>query len=377
MKQKLTSRYIETVKAPGPKRLEVYDQLLPGFGIRVSTTGRKTWFCSARTNGRTQRIKIGTYPAVGLADARERAQTILHDAQLGIVPPTKCETLSEVIPQFIAIYAKPRNKSWLEQQRLLTQKWVPLFETPLNEINRPNVVRILDAIVASGTPGRANHALSALRKLLNWALDRGMIDVNPIAGLKPPSKPRARDRILTDGEVMRLMEAARLEGYPFGTIAQVLLLTAQRRGEVSAMKWSSIDFEAGVWTIPRENAKNGLAHDVPLSEAVLNILRTIPRFVKSDFVFTTTGKTPVSGYGRAKERLDAAVGSEGWWYHDLRRTAASGMARIGVSPHVIEKVLNHKSGIISGVAAVYNRYSYSEEKREALHRWATWVMNKA
>ncbi|WP_431300633.1 tyrosine-type recombinase/integrase [Tabrizicola sp. BL-A-41-H6] len=373
MKQKLTSRYIETVKAPGPKRLEVYDQLLPGFGVRVSTTGRKTWFCSARTNGRTQRVKIGTYPAVGLADARERAQSILHDAQLGITPPEKCETLGETIPMFIAIYAKPRNKGWLEQQRLLTQKWVPLFKSPLDEISRPDVVRVLDAIVASGTPGRANHALSALKKLMNWALDRGMIEVNPIAGLKPPTKPRARDRVLTDGELARLMDAAKREGYPFGTIAQVLLLTAQRRGEVSGMKWSSIDFETGVWTIPRENAKNGLAHDVPLSVSVLDLLRSVPRFVGSDYVFTTTGKTPVSGYGRAKDRLDDAVGTEGWWYHDLRRTAASGMARIGVSPHVIEKVLNHKSGIISGVAAIYNRYSYSLEKKSALEQWGEYI----
>jgi integrase len=208
---------------------------------------------------------------------------------------------------------------------------------------------------------------------MNWALDRGMIEINPIAGLKPPTKPRARDRVLTDGELARLMDAAKHEGYPFGTIAQVLLLTAQRRGEVSGMKWTSIDFEAGVWSIASENAKNGLAHDVPLSVPVLDLLRCVPRFIGSDYVFTTTGKTPVSGYGRAKDRLDDAVGTEGWWYHDLRRTAASGMARIGVSPHVIEKVLNHKSGIISGVAAVYNRYSYSLEKRAALEQWAAHV----
>lgn len=370
MKKKLTSRYIETVTAPGPKRLEVYDLMLPGFGIRVSVTGGKTWFCSTRVDGRIKRIKIGTHPAVGLSDARDQAKCLLHDAQLGIEPPEASLTLGEVVPMFITLYAKPRNRGWREQERLLDQKWSPLYKTPISEIKRTNVVRILDDIVAGGAPGRANHALAVLKKLMNWSLDRGMIDVNPIAGLKPPSKTKARDRVLTDAELSKFMDASKADAYPFGSILQVLLLTGQRRGEVSEMKWSHIDFETATWTIPAERAKNGLAHDVPLSSAVLSILGSLPRFAGSDFVFTTTGTTPVSGFGRAKDRIDDAIGTSDWWVHDLRRTAASGMARIGISPHIIEKVLNHKSGIISGVAAVYNRYSYAEEKREALEQWA-------
>ena len=129
-------------------------------------------------------------------------------------------------------------------------------------------------------------------------------------------------------------------------------MTGQRRGEVAEMRWSEIDFETATWTIPAHRAKNGLAHDVPLPLPVLDILNRIPRFVGSDFVLTTTGTTPISGFGRAKERVEAAVGADDWSVHDLRRTAASGMARLGIAPHVIEKILNHKSVIISGVAAV-------------------------
>ncbi len=370
MKKKLTARYVDTVTAPGPKRLEVYDQTLPGFGIRVSTSGGKTWFCSPRVRGSVKRIKIGTYPALALSEARDRARELLRDAQLGVAPADKPITLGEVVPQFIELWAKPRNRGWKEQERLINQKWVRLFDKSLEDIERSEVVRILDEIVANGTPGRANHALAALKKLLNWCLDRGMIKANPIAGLKPPTKPKARDRILMESELSALWSAAEDEGYPFGTLTQILILTGQRRGEVSEMRWSEIDFATETWTIPAERAKNGIAHDVPLSPAVIDILNVMPLFAGSDFVFTTTGTTPVSGFGRAKDRFDQAIGTNDWWLHDLRRTAASGMARIGVAPHVIEKVLNHKSGIISGVAAVYNRYSYSDEKREALERWA-------
>jgi integrase len=376
MKKKLTARYVDTVIAPGHKRLEVYDQNLSGFGLRVSMSGRKTWFCSARNNGRIKRVTIGTYPAVGLSDAREKAKSVLHDAQLGVVELVEVPTLGEVVPLFVSLYAQPRNRGWKDQERLLKQKWKPLFKKPLNEIKRPDVVRVLDQMIADGAPGRANHAMAVLKKLLNWALDRGMIEVNPITGLKPPTKPKPRDRILTDAELVRFMEASTAQGYPFGTIQQMLLLTGQRRAEVSEMKWTDIDFETATWNIPAERAKNGLSHNVPLSSYVQGLLRTIPRFAEAEYVFTTNGKTPVSGFGRAKVRIDKAVGASDWRLHDLRRTAASGMARIKVSPHVIEKVLNHKSGIISGVAAVYNRYSYEEEKREALERWANETTKK-
>ena len=203
-----------------------------------------------RVDGSIKRIKIGTYPTVGLSDARDQAKSILHDAQLGIEPPEVSQTLGEVVPMFITLYAKPRNRGWREQERLLDQKWSPLYNTPISQIKRTDAVRILDKIVAGGAPGRANNALAVIKKLMNWALDRGMIDVNPIAGLKPPSKPKARDRVLTDVELSKFMEAASEEAYPFGLILQVLLLTGQRRGEVSKMKWSHIDFDTATWSIP-------------------------------------------------------------------------------------------------------------------------------
>jgi integrase len=278
-------------------------------------------------------------------------------------------TLDETAPMFVQLYAKPKNRGWKESERLLG-KFQSLFEKPLKQITRSDVVRVLDEIVASGTPYRANRALAALKKLMSWALDRGMIDVNPIAGLRPPHKERARDVILSDAELASLMRAAEAEGYPFRDAVKLLILTGQRRSEIAEMRWSEVDFDRSLWTIPAARSKNGQSHEVPLSDAAISLLRSLPRFINSDWVFTTTGSSPISGFGRLKRRLHSAVGTPDWRMHDIRRTVASGMARIGVDPHVIEKVLNHKSGVISGVAAVYNRYGYEKEKRTALNRWA-------
>ena len=346
--------------------------MLQCFGLRVSPRGRKTWFVIVRVDGRQKRVTIGTYPAISLAEARTEARKIIRDAQPGILSNSEESptlTLGETVPLFIQLYANPKNRGWKECERLLG-KFQVLFAMPLVQIARSNVVRRLDEIVASGTPYRANRALAALKKLMNWALDRGMIEVNPIAGLKPPHRERARERVISDEDLACLMAAAEIEGYPLGEAAKLLIFTGQRRSEVAEMRWSEVDLERAVWTIPASRAKNGQVHEVPLSAPAVSLLRSLPRFLASDWVFTTTGRGPISGFGRLKCRLHAATETADWRIHDLRRTVASGMARIGVEPHVIEKVLNHKSGIISGVAAIYNRYAYEKEKRLALNKWA-------
>lgn len=376
MKMKLAPKTVEHLKADGDRRKEVWDVTLPTFGVRVYPSGRKTFFVMVRVKDRQKRITLGTYPAVSLKEARDRARTIIRDAQFGVLdeePEEKALTFGETVPMFIKLYAKPRNRGWKETERILLDKFQKLSNKPLDQIRRADVVRIMDDLIASGTPYRANRALSAVKKLFAWALDRGMIEVHPIEGLSPLHTEVARERILTDAELKALMCVADAEGYPFGDLFRVLALTGQRRGEVSGMLWSEVDLERAIWTIPAARSKNKQSHDVPLAPQVMTILRNVPRFLDSDFVFTTTGRTPVSGFGRVKDRIDEAVGATDWRTHDLRRTAASGMARLSIPPHVVEKVLNHKSGVISGVAAVYNRYGYEKEKRDALEKWADFV----
>jgi len=172
---------------------------------------------------------------------------------------------------------------------------------------------------------------------------------------------------LDDDELKALLRACRNDAYPFRQYVPLLLATATRRAELAEMRWSEI--EGDKWVIPTERAKNGKPHVVPLSKFAQEVLAEVPRFLDCDFVFTTTHRSPVNGFSKMVRRLSEGSNTSGWRLHDLRRTAASGMARIRVAPHVIERVLNHISGTISGVAAVYNRYGYDDEKADALEQW--------
>jgi integrase len=204
--------------------------------------------------------------------------------------------------------------------------------------------------------------------------------------MKPPTKEKPRDRVLTDDELRWFSAACDEIGWPFGALAKLLLLTAQRRDEVAGIEWAEIDFTNRVWVIPRHKTKNDRAHEVQLSDEAMEVLQTLPR-VSDQLLFTTTGSTAVSGFSRSKRRLDAAMlkakrielgARKGdaiprWTLHDLRRTAATGMARLNIPPHVVDRILNHTSGTIRGVAAVYNRFAYLEERRAALEAWSIYL----
>jgi integrase len=190
-----------------------------------------------------------------------------------------------------------------------------------------------------------------------------------VASIKAPARESSRDRVLSEEEIGRIWSACEGMGWPFGPLIQLLLVTGQREDEVAGMRWSDIDLKSCVWTLPREMSKSDRLNQVPLPLLALQILEALPR--TGELVFSTTGTTPVSGFSKAKKRCDRLSGVESWRFHDLRRTVASGMAKLKVEPWVVEKVLNHQTGQLSGVAGVYNRWGYLDEKREALERWAT------
>jgi integrase len=272
-------------------------------------------------------------------------------------------------------------------KRTLERDVLPAWgNLPISSITRAHAISLIDAIAASGAKVQANRTLSRLRHLFNWAVERGRLPSSPIIGMKAPTKERARDRTLTDNELRWFLKSCKNIGWPFGPLAKLLLLTAQRRDEVGGIEWSEIDFDKKAWTIPRHRAKNDRSHEVHLSDAALSVLRSIPR-VGNGVVFAVSGRA-VSGFSHGKKRLDAAMltaqrdelGAQAeeiphWILHDLRRTAATGMARLNIAPHVVDKVLNHVSGTIRGVAAVYNRFEYLEERRAALEAWGRYVAN--
>jgi integrase len=377
MRKALTDRTIAALK-PGQKRYEVRDSYLPCFGLRVSTNGRKTFFANYRFGTKQRRKTIGVYPRIKLAEARLEATEILRLVDAGSDPSyvTQTHTMSvaEAVECFIRQYAKPRNRNWKETERVLEREFVNRFrDKDIRDVDRTDVLRILDAAVGRGANIQANRIHSMIRKMFNWFIERGIIEKSPIVGLSRPSKEVTRDRVLDDDEISRLLAACEAEPYPFGPYILMLLSTAQRRSEVANMRWSQIDIENQTWTIPSELSKNGKPHVVPLNSVALTVIESMPRFAMCGLIFSTTGKTSISGMSKMLRRIQLASNTSNWRLHDLRRTAASRMAQNRVAPHVIEKVLNHMTGTIAGVAAVYNRYGYDDEKRQALNLWGKFL----
>jgi integrase len=237
-------------------------------------------------------------------------------------------------------------------------------------------------MIDRGAAVGANRVFAQLRKMSGWALSRGLIERSPCEGIDKPSSETKRDRVLDDRELALVWRGCEAIGFPFGPLTHLLILTGQRRGEVAGMAYSELDLEGAIWTLPAARVKNKRQHAVSLSPQALALLRNMPRIVGSDFVFSTTGNTAPSGFSNAKEHLDATLLKLNpqplapWTLHDLRRSVASGMARLGVQLHVIERVLNHVSGTFGGIVSVYQKHSYADEMRAALDLWAAHIQNQ-
>ncbi len=389
--QKLTAMAVERARVPAQGRVEYWDTILPGFGLRVTENGTKTWTLMYRVHGRKRRATIGHYPKTSLADARDQAAVLLAQLEKDIDPlavkaeeekRAEADRFETVIAEFITRHAKPNNRGWQRQDRDLRREFLPYWrDWAIGSIARRDILDILDILDKIGdrtSPRRANRYLALIKKLFAWCVERGYIETSPAAAVKPPGREMSRDRVLTADEIRVVWQCCGSEGWPFGELFRLLMLTAQRLGEVSAMRWRDVDLNRAIWTVPAEIAKNGVANEVPLAPTAVAILERAPS-PRNGYVFPAQNGSinPVSGFSKAKERLDrditaaragAALGP--WRLHDLRRTAASGMAELRIAPHVIERVLNHVSGSRAGVAGVYNRFGYLPEKREALEAWA-------
>jgi integrase len=392
--KRLTNKFVENAKAVAGKRLTVWDSVIGddvtlsgSFGLRISERGTKTWVAMYRVDDERNPAKkkqrfltIGPHPAIGLGKARELCRDALKKAGQGTDPieeekkerakRASIYLVDEAVDQFIKRYAKRQNRSWQQSERILSTYLIPKFgDRPLPSISPQDINAILDDLMDADMPYMANRTLAQVRKFFNWCKNnRHWIEFNPTDGIDPPGKEEPRDRVLEKKEIAAVWNGCDQLGWPFGPLIRLLLLTGQRRDEVARMKWEDLDFETRVWTLPKKETKSDRLHAVPLSRTAVDILQALPR--NGEFVLSTNGKTPISGFGNAKARLDKICEISDWRIHDLRRTVASGMAEIAIAPHVIEKILNHSTGQISGVAAIYNRHAYLQEKTEALNAWA-------
>jgi integrase len=397
---KLTDAAVRNRRPDTTKRVEIHDG--HGLYLVIQPSGHKSWAFRYRSRGKSRKLSLGPYgkaPAIGVTKARALAAAELVKVRTGGDPARDrrretADTFGAVARLFVERYARPKNRSWKETARLLglipdperaekddvatfivrknsaVDRW---GSRKVSDIRQADVIALLDDVVDGGAPVGANRVFSAVRKLFNWAQARHGLDSNPCSRVQRPSDENSRDRVLSDDELRRIWNAAGERGWPFGPLLQLLILTGQRRDEVAGMAWSELDLANKVWKIPRGRVKNDTGHDVPLSQAALDVIKSVPKVSNVDLLFTTTGTTQVSGFSKEKAALEEAVGFDDWWLHDLRRSMASGMARLGVSLPVIEKILNHSSGSFRGVVGVYQRHSFADEKRAALDLWGAHV----
>jgi integrase len=369
-----TDTYLRSIK-PGSSRTDHYDAIVRGLGLRVATSGTKTWFVMKRIDGSNRRITIGRYPAIPLQDARKKAEALVADIAVG-KPLAKAPELTfgaAMEDWFTREQAAKRSAT--EKRRALAKDVLPAWgKRKLASITKQDVRTLLDSVVDRGAAIHANRLLAALRRFFNWAVERDLIDASPAAGIKPPAKEVSRERSLTRDELAAIWKATETMDYPFGPYIRMLILTGQRRNEVAGAKWNELDLEKGMWTIPGERAKNGKAHLVHLGAEAIATLHAIPRHEGRELVFTTTGTSPISGFSRAKEALDKASGVRDWRIHDLRRTFATlATGDLGIEPAVVDKILNHSSGAVTGIAAVYQRAQYLDKRKEAMEQWGSFV----
>ncbi len=383
MRKTLTDITVTRLKAPAAGRLEVLDTITTGFGIRVTPQNARTYFVLYRIKGdrRLRRLTLGDARKMSLGDARQGAKDALEAAQLGSNPKLKREAAVEaakaaddqternlfktVAELYIARYAKPQLRQWRPVERMFQKKLTPEWgKRQIHAITRRDVVELLDTI-GDKTPIMANRVHALLSKFFSWCVERDILKVTPMAGLKKPQKERTRDRVLTNEEIRAVWLAADQVGYPGSALVRLLMLTACRLNEIATLTKTQVGRDA----LSLPETKNGKPHLIPLIKPISDVLAKLPKF-DGDYLLTgTAGRRPMQNFSDIKVRLDETSGVTGWTYHDLRRTAASGMAELQIAPHIIEAVLNHKSGAVSGVARVYNRFDYAEQKRAALERW--------
>jgi len=385
MAKKLTDIGIHNLK-PAAVRREVPDGGCRGLYRVIQPSGRTAWAVRYRFGGKSKKLTLDG--AATLAAARKAATDALHELEQGRDPAalkfaakaeaaatsTKLagDTVERLAEQFIKLHAdKKRAHTRRQYVHVLDDIAVPAWRgRTVHDLRRRDVIDLLDS-VAEEKPVMANRALAVLSKFFRWLVDRDVLAASPAVGIKRPAEEHARERVLDDDEIRRLWLACGEIGDPARACVRLLLLTGQRHSEVTGMRRSEIIGD--LWTLPPARTKNKKTHTIPLSRQALTLIEAVPE-IAGDYVFSTTGNAPLGHLDRAKRELDARMNPAApWVLHDLRRTAVSGMARLGINLPVIEKIANHTSGSFRGIVGTYQRHSFLPEMRDALQRWANHI----
>jgi integrase len=362
----LTDITVRQLRAPDSGQRLYRDDGLAGFGVRVSQGGTKTFVL---VHGRQRQfLTIGRYPIISLAQARDEAKRFLAERTLGQHQPKtiKFEDAYELFKQHHC--ARKKERTSIDYQYVLNRHFLPkLRGERLEDISTHTLAAITDKLL--DRPSEHTHAQAVARTFFRWAVRRRYLRHSPLEGIQI-AQGRSRDRVLDDAELRSVYRLAREYGYPFGTIVQLLILTGQRRGEIAALRTDWINFKERTLTLPPSITKNGREHTFPFGPVTKTLLEDCPSFDGVLFPARGNSETTFSGWSKCKFAFDAKLKNVApWTLHDLRRTFSSGQAALGTPPHVTERMLNHVSGTISGVAAVYNRFQYTDEMREGMKAW--------
>jgi integrase len=378
MKRRLTELVIEQTRPPATGRMEIFDTVLPSFGIRITATDTRSWFVMTRVAGTLRRITIGNAEVLPLAEARKRARAAIDAVGRGEVAANQLSFADYAGAYIRRADARLRPRSLIALRSYVARNLILCWgDRPLASINRRDVAQAIDQVADRGAI-QTNRVLATVRKILNDAVADGHLEASPAVGIKPRGREVSRERALTDAEVELFWRATDGLGLPFGPLFKLMLLTAQREAHVAAMAWDEIDIADGIWRIAGAKMKVRRPHQVALSPLALAVIATMPRG-GSRHVFTTIGRTPVSGFSEMKTRLDQAMTALAgtpvlpWHLHDLRRTVTHGLAQLGFPPHITDKIPAHSTGASQASGAVSNCYRYIDERRDALNAWGAKV----
>lgn len=393
-KTKLTRERIRQIRPPAKGEFTVWDTEVTGLGVRCLQSGVKSFIVAYRAgygrSGVARRMTLGKVESLRLEDAREAALDIRARVLRGEDPVVERRELLRAAarPEMSISAALDRYDAAQERRGVIKRESVQstlrrhllghLGDIPLASVDRRAVVEAIEALQSKNLMGSAKELQSRSSTFLKWCADQGYIGANPMQGYKAPRSTRAQKiakpgRELSDSELAKVWKACDAENInrSFGHLIRMLILTGQRRTETAKMRWTDINESVTFWTIPEDHAKNGIAHEVPLPPLAQKILKSVPRHDDCEYVFSTNGRSPISGWSKLEPKLrDNADVDAAWTLHDLRRTFRTGLTRLGVHPDISEIMLNHRPETLR---SIYDRDPRLGARTEAAERWANHV----
>ncbi len=402
---KLTQRTVETATCPaGAKDALRFDADLPGFGLRITAAGSKVFIAQYSTATGKRRVKLGTFGALTVEEARRAAKSVLGAAAGGADPfaanKAKAEaerreqaaaafTFGKLVEEWGAAREGQRRPSYIREAKACMTRNLPAWnEMPARDVTKNIAVPALNALRTKKGAVAANRTLAYARAAYSWALSQDKVPTNPLRDIARPGREESRERVLTADELGIIWRGAESLTAVRAAFVRVLMLTMGRRDEIASMAWHELDSptDPTVWTVPRERTKNRRAHIVHLSAPARSIIAGLPRIKGNQHVFAGEGKGPIGGFSTIKAKIVVAIAKEAagdssahrqevadWRFHDFRRAGVTALAGMGFAPHVCDRLLNHITGSIQGVAAVYQRAEFLPERRRALDAWATLI----